>query len=211
MLNRRFPLLAGLLLVVLTLGPGCQSLTSLQNERDALYRQNRQLQTEKDQLAMENDQLRSQLAQRAAAPPPTPTPAVLSLDGTGFAGISGVEVDTATPGEVTVRVPGDVLFASGQATLSSGAKKTLDKVAAALKNSYAGRSVLVEGHTDSDPIRKSRWASNEALSLARAKAVAVYLGSTGVEASRLDTVGLGASQPRGRDKDKNRRVEIVVR
>ncbi len=212
MMTRLTPVFALTLLAWVGLSStGCTSWTSLQNERDALYRQNRQLQSEKDQLAAENEALRAQLAQRSTAPQTQPDTAVLSFDGSGFEGISGVEVDTSTAGEVTVRVPGDVLFASGQATLSSGAKKTLNDVAKALNASYAGRPVVVEGHTDSDPIRRSSWASNEALSEARAKAVADYLAQQGVSGSRLSTVGMGASQPRGSDKAKNRRVEIVVR
>lgn len=198
-----------LLVFVSITGTGCASWNSLQGERDALYHQNRQLQEEKDRLAAELEAARSQPA--PSAPTAPATGAVISFDGSGFEGISGVEVDTSTAGEVTVRVPGDVLFASGQVTLSDGAKKTLKEVAKALNESYAGRSVVIEGHTDSDPIRKSKWASNEALSEARAQAVATYLSQQGVSGNRISTIGMGASQPRGNDKSKNRRVEIVVR
>ncbi|MEM7578047.1 MAG: OmpA family protein [Planctomycetota bacterium] len=197
-------------LLVLT-GSGCQSLTSLTQERDALYRQNRALQAEVDRLAAENASLRAAPTPVAPPPAPAPGPAFLSLDGTGFQGIGGVEVDTSVANEVTVRVPGDVLFAPGQATLSNASKKTLREVAEALTDNYAGRTVVVEGHTDSDPIKKSNWASNEALGEARAKAVAAYLAERGVSSNRLTTVGIGAGEPRGTDKAKNRRVEIVVR
>ncbi|MEM1098814.1 MAG: OmpA family protein [Planctomycetota bacterium] len=200
----------GLLVLV---GPGCQSLSSLTQERDALYHQNRALQAKVDQLAAENEALRSAPppAPAPVAAPAEPAPAFLSLDGTGFQGIGGVEVDTSVANEVTVRVPGDVLFAPGQATLSNASKKTLREVAEALTDNYAGRQVIVEGHTDSDPIRKSNWDSNDELSEARAKAVAAYLAERGVSSTRINTVGLGASEPRGSDKAKNRRVEIVVR
>ena len=218
MLPRFFAVVSSLVLLVVFTG-GCESLTSLQGERDALYRQNRALQAEKDAIAAENAQLRAQGGGGLAAVPTPRTDlaggafpgAVLSLDGAGFAGISGVEVDESTPGEVTVRVPGDVLFGPGQTTLSKASKKTLAKVATALNENYAGRTVVVEGHTDRDPIKKSKWASNEALSEARAQAVADYLAERGVDSGRLSTVGLGASQPRGKNKSKNRRVEIVVR
>ena len=202
------------LAMLIFVGPGCQSLSSLTQERDALYRQNRALQAGLDRLAAENESLRNVPAPVAAAPAPTSGaggPAFLALDGGGFSGIGGVEVDTSVANEVTVRVPGDVLFAAGQATLSDSSKRTLRQVAEALTDNYAGRTVVVEGHTDSDPIRKSKWASNEALSEARAKAVAAYLSERGVSSNRITTVGLGASEPRGSDKSKNRRVEIVVR
>ena len=200
------------LAMLVFVGPGCQSLSSLTQERDALYRQNRALQAELDRVGAENAALRSVPAPAPVAPAPTSGgPAFLSLDGGGFSGIGGVEVDTSVANEVTVRVPGDVLFAAGQATLSESSKRTLRQVAEALTDNYAGRTVVVEGHTDSDPIRKSKWASNEALSEARAKAVAAYLSERGVSSNRITTVGMGASEPRGSDKSKNRRVEIVVR
>jgi flagellar motor protein MotB len=114
-------------------------------------------------------------------------------------------------GTVTVRVPGDVLFDPGQATIRSGAKTTLDKVAAALKSQYPGKQIRVEGHTDADPIRVSKWKSNQELSEARAAAVKQYLASKGVEASSLTTHGFGADKPKSKtDKSLNRRVEIVV-
>ncbi|MEM8783395.1 MAG: OmpA family protein [Planctomycetota bacterium] len=212
MTHSPMPLVVACVCLLVFAGPGCQSITSLQQERDALYGQNRALQAEVDRLMAENDQLRAAPAPTPiSAPPPGPAPAFLSLDGTGFSGIGGVEIDTSVANEVTVRVPGDVLFAPGQATLSNASKKTLRQVAEALTDNYAGRQVVVEGHTDSDPIRKSNWASNEALSEARAKAVADYLAERGVSSARLTTVGLGSSEPRGSDKAKNRRVEIVVR
>ena len=49
-------------------------------------------------------------------------------------------------------------------------RKVVDKVAAALKRDYSGKQIRVEGHTDSDPIKLSKWANNQQLSLARAAA-----------------------------------------
>lgn len=209
------PLLLVLLLTVAFASTGCQSWTQMKSERDALYHQNRALQDAKDQLAADNARLREAQASRPApspAPAPAPAapataPAVLGL---GFDAITGVEVDHSTAGQVTVRVPGDVLFAPGQVTLTKSAQKTLGEVASVLKRDHAGSRVIVEGHSDSDPIKKSKWASNHALSEARAKSVADYLVARGVSAGQITIVGYGPDRPRGKDKAKNRRVEIVV-
>ncbi|MBX3357175.1 MAG: OmpA family protein [Phycisphaeraceae bacterium] len=111
--------------------------------------------------------------------------------------------------DIVVTVAGDVLFDSGQATLKPTSKKTLDKVAAALKSKYSGNPVRIDGYTDTDPIRKSKFASNEALSAARAESVENYLISKGVPTSRLSIRAMGSSNPKPTKKD-SRRVEIVV-
>ncbi len=81
--------------------------------------------------------------------------------------------------------------------------------------SYPGSRVTVEGHTDSDPIKKSKWDSNEALSLARAEEVKKLLRQAGVGDNRVSAVGMGARQPvakgaTDRAKAQNRRVEIYI-
>jgi chemotaxis protein MotB len=104
---------------------------------------------------------------------------------------------------------GDVLFEPGQATLKAGAKKAIDTVIAEIKSKHKSGDIRVEGHTDSDPIKKSKFASNQALSEARAEAVRKYMISKGIAASRIEAVGYGAKKPL-KNKAASRRVEIVV-
>jgi flagellar motor protein MotB len=111
--------------------------------------------------------------------------------------------------DVVITVAGDVLFASGQVTLKPDAKTELDRVARQLNGQYAGHNIRIEGYTDSDPIRKSKFPSNEALSQARAEAVERYLVSKGVSQGRVSSVGRGAAKPKA-TKAASRRVEIVV-
>lgn len=111
--------------------------------------------------------------------------------------------------DVVITVAGDVLFASGQVTLKQEAKAELDRVARQLNGQYAGHNIRIEGYTDSDPIRKSKFPSNEALSQARAEAVEKYLVSKGVSQGRVSAVGRGSAKPKG-TKAASRRVEIVV-
>jgi chemotaxis protein MotB len=107
----------------------------------------------------------------------------------------------------TFTVSGDVLFDSGQTSLKPAAKKELDKIAAKIKSNHAGATVRVEGYTDSDPIRKSKWGTNEALSQARAESVASYLRSKGI--GNISSIGMGSAKPKA-TKAASRRVEIVV-
>lgn len=127
--------------------------------------------------------------------------------------IPGVESSfDARTGEMTLRISGDVLFDSGQATLKTSSQRTLNRVIDELNGRYAGMKIRVEGHTDSDPVRRTRsqWQDNRNLSLGRALAVTRYLESKGVSAKRIATVGYGEHHPRGSEKSRNRRVEIVV-
>jgi chemotaxis protein MotB len=127
---------------------------------------------------------------------------------TGFEQIPNVTAAYGA-GEVTVAVESDVLFASGKASLKSAAKASLDDVATVLSRSYADHLIRVEGHTDSDPIRKSGYKSNYHLGFERAYAVRDYLVSRGVAAERISTASFGPDQPMA-TKAASRRVQIVV-
>jgi flagellar motor protein MotB len=113
---------------------------------------------------------------------------------------------------VRIRIESSQLFNSGQATLRPEVEKTLDRVASALRSEYAGRLVGIEGHTDSDPITKSKWKSNHDLAVARATAVFQALKRRGVPEGQLFVAGYGPNRPlaSANDKARNRRVEIVV-
>lgn len=127
---------------------------------------------------------------------------------TAFSGIEGTE--TFRRGDaVVVSVAGDVLFAPGQATLKNASKQTLDRIASVISGSYGVNLVRIEGYTDSDPIRKSKWKSNEHLSAERAITVEQYLVSRGVNNDRAYSAAFGPSNPRS-TKQQSRRVEIVV-
>lgn len=125
-----------------------------------------------------------------------------------FGSMPGVEV-TQRGGEIVVNIAGDVLFDSGQTSLKGNAKQTLDQIAGVLQSRYGGNEIRIAGHTDSDPIRKSQWKTNERLSAERAMAVEEYLASRGLSKERMHIAGYGSAQPRG-DKKSSRRVEIIV-
>lgn len=203
---------------------GCQN--RMARERNEAIAQSKELQRQLDEARNRPPVVVTPVPAAAVQPPappaapPSPQPAAQPLqpaqppqDTIRPLDIQDPEIEVATDqakGTVTVNVSGDVLFSSGQADLRVAAKQTLDKVIAALQREHPGKRIRIEGHTDSDPIRKSKWESNEALSVARADAVRNYLVSKGIDGGLITTKGLGATQPRGQVKSKNRRVEIVV-
>ncbi len=118
----------------------------------------------------------------------------------------------ARAGTVTVTLPGDVLFASGQATLRPSAEASLAKVASALQGTYAGRPIHVEGHTDADPIvrTKQEWDDNLELSLARAAAVSRYLEAHGIRPNRSRPAASAPTAPAGPARPATAAWTIVV-
>jgi flagellar motor protein MotB len=131
-------------------------------------------------------------------------------------GFEGMDVKwSGSEGTITVTLQDSILFSPGVVTLKSATIQQLDKVASVIKEKYAGRLIDVIGHTDSDPIRKSKWEDNLQLSTERANAVTRYLNKHGLSESNVRSIGRGASDPKvdnstAAGKAKNRRVEIVV-
>lgn len=128
---------------------------------------------------------------------------------TGFEGLSGVSSSVTGGGEVILDIAGDVLFDSGQVALKASAKRTLDSIASTLNSRYSGRLIRIAGHTDTDPIRKSKWKTNERLSAERGLAVEEYLASKGVSSSRMYVAAYGSAHPKS-TKAQSRRVEIII-
>jgi chemotaxis protein MotB len=114
---------------------------------------------------------------------------------------------------ISIGVKDSVTFDSGSTTLKETSHRTLRSVADVLRSKFAGRRYYIEGHTDTDPIAKTKdkFRSNRHLSVERADSVARYLVSQGVPESAIVVVGYGQYDPSdSRTKANNRRVEIVV-
>jgi type VI secretion system protein ImpK len=108
---------------------------------------------------------------------------------------------------------GDGMFSGGLDKLSPGSLAILDKVAGALQQ--VGGTVRVIGHTDNQPIATAEFPSNMVLSEKRAKSVVTVLQAKGIDAKRLQSVGMGDTQPADSAntdaaRAANRRVEIEV-
>lgn len=105
---------------------------------------------------------------------------------------------------------GDVLFETGQATLSPGAGRNLDRLVQFLAE-HPDRLVQIDGFTDS----VGTDSYNQDLSLRRADAVRFALISRGVSSARVATQGYGKAYPVASNSESsgrqlNRRVEVVI-
>lgn len=122
---------------------------------------------------------------------------------------------TPVPGGAMIAIEGGVLFAPGKVAIRKEARGTLDAVASAIRGEYADKDILVVGHTDDQPIKKSGWLDNYELGAARALAVVRYLVDHGVASPRLIGGGCGEHRPRvanssDENRAANRRVEIFA-
>jgi len=152
-----------------------------------------------------------------AAPPAVPAgPA--AVPARPLAGLLQPDIDAgrlmlASSADRTVlTIVGDRLFRSGQASVSPGFAPLLARIGAALAT-RAGQ-VHVTGHTDSQPIARAGFTSNQQLSQARAQAVRQAL-LPALGASRLTAEGLADSRPVADNRNpggraRNRRVEITL-
>jgi chemotaxis protein MotB len=121
---------------------------------------------------------------------------------------------TVRHGRMMVKLPAEVLFASGSAQLSPDGQGPLRELAAALR-SFADRRFMVAGHTDNVPIGPSNYKSNWELSTARAVTVTEFLASVGMNPSRLVAAGYSEYDPirpnsSEAGRSDNRRIEIVL-
>jgi len=138
-----------------------------------------------------------------------------TADKTGFQ-VGEVSVDEKA-GTITVTLENTILFASVSAKLKGATSSELDHIYSVIRQRYSGRQIDVVGHTDTDPIRKTKdqWQDNWDLSAGRALTVLRYLTSKGMPADQIRAVACGESRPVASNasaagKAKNRRVEIVV-
>jgi chemotaxis protein MotB len=117
-------------------------------------------------------------------------------------------------GRMLVKLPDNVLFPSGSATLKKEGKAALDEVAVAFKE-IKGRDFVVAGHTDNVAIKTAKFPSNWELSTQRAVEVVKYLAEQGVDSSHLSAAGYSDTDPIAPNDTKdnkqlNRRLEIIV-
>ncbi|MGD8385566.1 MAG: flagellar motor protein MotB [Desulfobacteraceae bacterium] len=110
-----------------------------------------------------------------------------------------------------------LLFGSGSAEILEDMKPVLKKVVRFMR--YTDYQVYIDGHTDDIPIRGSggEYASNQALSQARAMAIRDYFleGDDPPEAD-IALIGYGALKPVAPNdtpdgRSKNRRVEVIFK
>lgn len=202
-------------------------LKSMGVNLDELNQQLQQSGTEKEELAANLEQLKRALdeyKQRAAALERIKQRFDALRDKLQKLTNLGLKVEIRR-NRMVIRLPGDVLFASGKDDLKDQGKEVLAAVAEVIRNDkqLASRYYQVAGHTDNKPLRGGRFGDNWGLSAMRARQVLLYLvaatdakgGGGGLDANRLHPAGYGETDPvNANDSDdgrqQNRRVELVV-
>lgn len=130
----------------------------------------------------------------------------------------GVTITTLGSGDIVVTLDSTVTFSSGSHELSeAGRKAVLGPILREIRK-YPGHVISLEGHTDDEPLAKTRqvYGSNLNLSIARANAVYDLLRTGGkIDPRSMRVVGWGEHRPRvpgGGEEARaaNRRVELVL-
>jgi chemotaxis protein MotB len=174
------------------------------------------LTTTQESAAQRNQQAASAEAQRAAQEQAAFEALKRRIDKLAKQeGIAKHVQTTIQPDGLVVELLTDkVFFDSGSATLKTGAVGLLDKVGAVIAGERQ-HPVVVEGHTDSQPIHTDRYSSNWSLSGDRAAAVVDVLFHSGVLNRRLSLKGYGSQDPVATNstpdgRSRNRRVDVVL-
>lgn len=212
-MKQRIGSLALGLVVCFPLAAGCASQKELKQYQDEVV----SLREERTQLKKENRALKNQLDsysiqladanQRVSDVPEAKTYDELDAAGVDY-GTRG--------GNFVISLPDTITFPSGKAELTKNGKSALESVARVLKADYGDGVFWIEGHTDNEPIKKSKWTSNRELSVMRAMAVLHYIvEDCEVADDRCVVAGHGEYAPVAANesadgKSKNRRVEIIV-
>src|SRR4029077_1305608 len=122
---------------------------------------------------------------------------------------------TMRHGRMIVKLPAEILFASGSADVSKGGQAALAEVAGVLKQ-MPERRFMIAGHTDNVPVGPpSPFKNNLQLSTARAETVTEQLIAAGMNPAHLSASGYSEYEPARENSSEagrreNRRIEIVL-
>lgn len=183
--------------------------------------------TEKEQMAANLEQMRMALEaykQRAAQLERIKQRFELLRDKLKKLTELGLKVEIRN-NRMVIRLPGDVLFASGQDKLKADGLKVLQAVGDVIRKDpqLQKRYFQVAGHTDNKPLKGGRFGDNWGLSTMRARSVLLFLiappgekdGGGGLDPDRLHAAGYGETDPVAPNdtdagRQQNRRVELVL-
>jgi len=118
---------------------------------------------------------------------------------------------------LTVNTPSPIRYRSGSTRVDQESQMVLNDLATKLKQNPKVK-LLVEGHTDSVPMKEgARFRDNQELSTARANQVVAELIRMGVSPTQLTAAGRGDTMPKFQDENDseevramNRRTEFIL-
>lgn len=125
--------------------------------------------------------------------------------------INDAQVESINDGQaLKVTFDSGILFATNSSSLNTASQGALSQFATSLRNN-PDTDIQIIGHTDSS----GSDAINNPLSEKRAQAVYNYLLQSGVVGNRMQSTGMGSTQPvadntTSAGKSQNRRVEIFI-
>lgn len=134
-----------------------------------------------------------------------------ALKAKGLGGAARFRLDER--GLVVSIITDAVLFPADSAKLEREGQKVLAAIAPVLQD--ADNRLMVEGHTNTVPVKPKNFTSEWHLSSARAATVVRYLEGRGIPSDRMGVGGYGDTRPLPirpgeRADELNRRVEVVV-
>lgn len=117
---------------------------------------------------------------------------------------------------LTMTIVDSLLYSPGQSEFSDGGKDLVARVAGILKEQFPNRELLVEGHTDNQPIVHSGWRSNWELGAARSLTMLHELVDVhGMDPALVSAASYGEFRPASTNatpegRKSNRRAVIVI-
>ncbi|HNW43358.1 MAG TPA: OmpA family protein [Elusimicrobiales bacterium] len=132
----------------------------------------------------------------------------------GKSGMEDMAEVQMTEKQIRINIAAPVLFASGKAALGAASEEILGAVARVIGR--LPNDIIVEGHTDSVPVRSGDYNTNWELSAARADAVVELLaGKYGIPQERMVAAAYGEYRPvatnaTAEGRARNRRIEIIM-
>ncbi len=114
---------------------------------------------------------------------------------------------------INVRLGDSLLFDSSKAIIKREGKFAIQQLVPVLKK--LNQPIIVEGHTDDEPINTVLYPSNWELAAARASSVLHYLVSQGIPKKHVSAVSYADTRPLKPNDNKlnrsiNRRVNLVI-
>jgi chemotaxis protein MotB len=176
-----------------------QNVKDLEGELSMANKAKMELKNLSDQKAQELDKIKGEITEAFASINDSDLKVVQKFD------------------KLYISMPNRVLYKKGVAKLSKDGMKVVDDLAQIFKNNPK-MDILVEGHTDSDPVKRTRymWKDNWGLSSARAVNVVRELVKLGVPSKQLSASGRADAYTTGElldGKDPmayDRRIEFIV-
>lgn len=202
------PIIAAVALSACTTSGAGQRIEELERERQDLARRNQDLLADYTACKARCAALERQLTEKEKKADSQQPALPEDLAG------QGIRMKTNGLGQIVIDVPSDIFFGSGISKLSTGGEKVLRQLSEYISERYPSASLRVDGHADSDPIRrtKGRYHCNWDLSLERAHSVVHFLvDKMKYDPRKIVCAGYGNYRPQDpSNKARNRRVEIVI-